>query len=70
VGGYGGGGEFAAAANEAAARLLIAISTFTNDCSTLAKTWLRFFCQCYSGPFADIPAILFLHAWQAETTGW
>jgi hypothetical protein len=48
----GGCGEEATAAVEAATRLLIAVSTFVNACSTLANTWfvrlssmlLWFFC--------------------------
>jgi hypothetical protein len=69
VGGGGGGIEDVTAAVEAAAHLLIVISTFANACSTLTKTWLRLSSMCY-GPFTDIPAILFLHAWQVKTTGW
>jgi hypothetical protein len=34
----GGGGENGVAAVEAATRLLITVSTFTNDCFTLANT--------------------------------
>jgi hypothetical protein len=39
--GVGGDDEDAAAAVEAATRLLIVVSIFANASSTLAKTWLR-----------------------------